>query len=128
MTTIEGQVHGKFRMFLGELDEERKPTAVLKEVESFVAKNGVAPKSIGVEYLEGERKAVVTLGYRDDEPGYRVKLAVKSLGLCQDLGPSGLAALEKKLGKAAASRKGIICHELYVTEESEFLVIFMTTR
>ncbi len=126
MPSVKEQIHGKFKMFVGDLDAEKKPGALTKEVESFVASAKVAPKSIGLEYLEGDKKLVLTLGYRDDEAGYPVSLKVTSLGKAASLGPSGLKKLEKKLSDAAASTKGIICHELYVTEDKEFLVVFMT--
>ncbi len=128
MPAVADQVHGKFKMFVGELDEAHKPTSLMKQVEAFVKQGGIAPKSIGVEYLEDDKVAVLTLGYREARKGYPVKLSVKSLGKAEHLGPEGLAALEKKLAKAAAAKAGIICHELYVTEENEFLVIFMTAK
>jgi hypothetical protein len=85
-----------------------------------------APKSIGVEYLEHSKQVVVSLGYRDDEPGYAIKLQSVSLGKVASLGAPELSGLEKKMDEAAAKVSGIICHELLVTGEQEFIMVFMT--
>lgn len=128
MAGITEQYHGKFKMFVGELDAEHKLGKLAKQVEEFVAANKVAPKSIGVEYLEDDKKAVMTVGYRTDEPGYEVSLFVESLGKAPHLTPENLAALESKLSERAATHAGIICHELYVTEDNEFLAVFMAHK
>ena len=128
MPAVADQVHGMFKMFVGELDEAHKPTKLMKQVEAFVKQGGIAPKSIGVEYLEDDKKAVMTLGYRADEPAYEVKLFVESLGKKPVLDAAALASLEAALGERASTHPGVICHELYVTEDNEFLVVFMTHK
>jgi len=125
--SVQGQVHSKFKLFAGPLGPGGSLGKLATDVEEFAKKVKAAPKSIGVEYIEHDREVVVSLGYRDDEPGYPIKLQSASLGKLQSFKPDELARLEKKMGEAAAKVTGIICHELLVTEEREFVMVFMTS-
>jgi hypothetical protein len=125
MSQITDQVHGKFKVFAGKLDANNTLGPLADEVADFVRYAGVAAKSIGVEYLEAAGRLILTLGYRDDEPGYPIKLTCVSLGKVDALG-SDFAALEQQMMAASAQQQNIICHELYVTGEQEFLMIFMS--
>jgi hypothetical protein len=125
-SNIAQQVHGKFKMFSAKLDGTRSIAALATEVEAFATKAKAAPKSIGIEYLEHSKTIVFTLGYRDDEPAYPVKLGTVSLGKSSKLEATDLAKLEAKLTEEAAKQKNIICHELFITEDDEFIVVFMT--
>jgi hypothetical protein len=118
------QTHAKFKIFTGRLGADRTLGTLASEVEDFVAKSGVAAKSIGAEYLEQAGCLLLTLGYRDDEPGAAVRLQAVPVG---KLGPDlDFQALEGAMGQAAAAQRDIICHELYVTEERELFMIFLT--
>ena len=55
--------------------------------------SGAAAKSIGVEYLEGSRQLLLTVGYRKDEPGYPISLRSVPLGRINELDEAGRAAL-----------------------------------
>ena len=93
-----------------------------EQVAEFVKTTGVAAKSIGTEFLESKKSLVVTLGYRDDEPGYPVRLE------CVKLGASSLAdpaLLEAQMAEAAGKFPGIICHELFITDQGDFYMVFM---
>ncbi len=122
---IAEQVHGKFKMFCGPLGKDNLLGGLAEKVEAFVAANKIAPKSIGVEYLEDDQLLVMTLGYREDEAPYEVTLKSEALGTVEHLTEENLALLEAKLAERAADERNIICHELYVTKENEFLVVFM---
>jgi hypothetical protein len=124
MPTIDQQVHAKFKMFAGKL-EGHGIGGLAREVEAFAASAGAAAKSIGVEYLEHAKTVVVTLGYRDDEPYYPISLHTISLGTGDARNPADLARLEARMGEEAARVPNIICHELFVTESDEFVVVFM---
>jgi hypothetical protein len=127
MSDIDHQVHNKFKIFAGGAAGDRSLGTLGDEVTRFVADSKVAAKSIGVEYLESARRIIITLGYRDDEPAYPVALTTVSLGKTEDLASrDDFAALEKAIGAASARLSRIICHELYITEEHEFLMVFMT--
>jgi hypothetical protein len=120
------QFHSKFRLFSGPLGPDGSLGALAAEVEAFAAKAKAAPKSIGVEYLEPDKRVVLSLGYRDDEPGYAIKLTSMSLGKIENFRPEEIARLETKMGEAAGKLKDILCHELMVTAENEFVMVFMT--
>jgi hypothetical protein len=125
MSQIANQVHGKFKVFAGVLDADKSLGSLAGDVAAFVRDNEVAAKSIGIEYLESTGNIIVTLGYRDDEPWYPISLKCVSLGHVDALA-GDFAALESAMSAASQKQKNIICHELYVTEDREFLMVFMT--
>ena len=125
MSNIGHQVHGRFKMFAGKLEPGHSIAAIAAQVEQFAATAGAAPKSIGVEYLEHNATVVVTLGYRDDEPAYPIKLHVVSLGKASSLDTADLHRLEQRMEQAAAKLNNVICHELFITEDDEFLMVMM---
>jgi len=124
MTSVTEQIHAKFKVFAGEL-HGNSIDRLAAEVESFVSREKIAPKSIGVEFLESSRRVILTLGYRDDEPGYAVSLSSVDLGKLQDLEPATLTRLEGKMAEAAAHLTNVICHELLVTDEQDFVMVFL---
>jgi hypothetical protein len=124
--SVKEQVHSRFKLFTGSLGPGGSLGKLATDVEEFAARAKAAPKSIGVEYLEHNKQVVVSLGYRDDEPGYRIKLQSVSLGKVESLAGDELGRLEKKMGDAADKTPHIICHELLVTGEREFIMVFMT--
>lgn len=117
---MKSQLHTKFKIFTGELNGTALG-AVGAEIESFA--KGVAAKSIGVEYLESERRLVISLGYRDDEAAYGIKLHVESLGTWDG---KQTTVLESAMSQATARLSNILCHELFVTEKGEFCMVVMT--
>jgi hypothetical protein len=122
---VQHQSHNKFKIFVGTIGENNSIDEIAGQVEKFVADNNAAAKSIGAEYLESAGSLVLTLGYRTDEPSYPVKLSADLLGKADMLG-GDFSALESKMGEAAATHKEIICHELFITSEGNFLMVFMT--
>lgn len=124
MSQIANQTHGKFKVFAGKLDANNGLGELADQVSSFAAENKIAAKSIGVEYLESAESLIITLGYRDDEESYPIKLETVSLGKV-DIG-SDFSALEQKMSEASQTVNNIICHELFVTEDKDFLMVFMT--
>ena len=125
MSQIASQVHSKFKVFAGELDANKTIGPLAGQITKFVREAKVAAKSIGVEYIESAARLIITLGYRDDEHWYPVEINCVSLGKIDALG-SDFAALEQDMSRAAQKHSNIICHELYVTDDREFLMIFMT--
>jgi hypothetical protein len=124
--SIQGQVHSKFKLFAGPLGPGGSLGELATKVEEFAKKAKAASKSIGIEYLEHTKEVVVSLGYRDDEPAYAIKLHAVSLGKVEAFDSAALQRLETKMGEAAAKTPDIICHELLVTGEREFIMVFMT--
>jgi hypothetical protein len=124
--SVHTQVHSKFKLFAGSLGPGGALGKLGTDIEEFAKKSKAASKSIGVEYLEHEKRVVISLGYRDDEASYPIKLVSVSLGKLESLEGDELARLEKKMTAAAAKVPGIICHELLVTEEREFVMVLLT--
>lgn len=122
---ITRQVHDKFKIFSGALAADGTIGKIADEVTAFASKAKIAPKSIGVAYLEPSKHLVVTLGYRDDEEPYGVKLHCVRLGKIEVKG-NDFSALEKKMAEAGAKHGNIICHELYVSGGNDFTVVVMT--
>lgn len=125
MPQIENQEHGKFKVFAGKLDANNGLGDLANQVSDFAKENKIAAKSIGVEYLESAESLIITLGYRDDEDFYPIKLETVNLGKMADIG-GDFSALETKMSEAGESVNQVICHELYVTEDKDFLMVFMT--
>ena len=122
--TVGHQVHSKFKIFTGALEANGSIAALAKEVEAFAKKAKAAPKSIGIEYVEHTKQVLLSLGYRDDEPGYEVTLHTVSLGKLPH-GAVETSALEEKMGEAADKVEKLICHELLVTDQNEFIMVLM---
>lgn len=110
------QSHSKFKVFIG-------PEA-LERAASFVKDSSVAPKSLGVEFVESAGTIVLTLGFRDDQPRYDIGLSRVSLGQLALDEAKIAAALEA----AASGLDDVICHEFYVDGNGEFFAVFMTQK
>ena len=128
MSKAKGQVHSKFQLFRGKLQKGNKITKLASEVEAWAKSAKVAPKSVGIEYLEGDGKLVLSIGYRADEAPYGIKLTAVDLGRVKKLKKDELAALEKKMAAASARVAQVICHELFVTDDHAFVMVFMSQR
>ena len=122
---ISGQVHDKFKVFVGALAPDQTLGPLADEVAAFAAGQGVAAKSIGVEYLEGLGRVVVTLGYNEGEEHYPIRLHCVPMGKV-DILSADFAAMEAAMAAASAQQKNIICHELYLTGSGDFYMVFMT--
>jgi hypothetical protein len=120
------QAHSHFKVFTGELAKDNTIGKLGEEVEKWARDKNVAAKSIGVEYLESSKKLVLSVGYTDGEAGYPIKLTSISLGRVGTLDDAETrASLEKKMEAEAEKLKSVICHELYITDDNEFLMVFM---
>ncbi len=122
---IAGQVHDRFKVFMGPLALDRTLGPLADEVAAFAAREGVAAKSIGVEFLEGLGQVVVSLGYSTSEAPYPIRLHTTLLGKIDVFGKD-FTALEAAMGAAAAEKNNIICHELYLTGSGDIFLVVMT--
>ena len=120
------QVHNKFKIFTGALAADKTIGPLAEQISAFVAERKVAAKSIGVEYLESAKKLIITLGYSEGGDTYPVKVSTVSLGKIGGLETGDVSRLEEAMTGACASIQGIICHELYITDDGDFLVVFMS--
>lgn len=126
MSTIGDQVHTKFKLFAGTLDAGGTLGKLAREVAAWAKSAKVAPKSIGIEFLERSHKVILSVGYRDDEAAYGIELKSTKIAKLGSLDAANLASLEKAMGDAAAKDKRVICHELYVTDSDDMFVVTMS--
>src|ERR1700676_5583777 len=124
MSDIAKQVHPQFKVFVGELAPDGSIGDLAAEVGAFASQAKVAAKSIGVEYLESLKRLVITLGYRNDEEFYPIRLYSVPLGKIQVHGD--FSTLENAMAEAAKKYSNVICHELYVTERQDCVLVLMT--
>lgn len=123
------QTHHKFKIFYGEPAADGSPGELTNQIEQFVNDHRVSPKSIGAEFLERSGRIIITLGYRDDEDPVPVRIHAARLGsIGANAGPADVARLEAAITQAAASAHHILCHELYVTDQDELFMIFMSQK
>lgn len=111
------QVHSKFKAFVaqGPLTQD-----TLEGFAVDLNTLGVAPKSVGVEYLEGSKRTVLSIGYSEGSR-YPIKLRQENLGKVE-VTPEAIA---KALESAANQYDNVICHEFYATEDGTFFVVLM---
>lgn len=124
--TVKAQVHEAFKLFAGTLDSAGHITELAKQVTAWAASGKVAPKSIGIEFVEATKQVIFSVGYRSDEAGYGVKIASTKIGKLAKLDAAELERLEGALGNAAAGQRDVICHELYVTDSTELFMVTMS--
>jgi hypothetical protein len=124
--TIGDQVHTKFKLFVGSLDASGSIGKLAGEVAGWAKSAKAAPKSIGIEFLEHSKKVILSIGYRDDEAPYGIRLETTKIAKLGALDAGNLASLEKAMGEAAAKDKHVICHELYVTDTDDMFVVTMS--
>lgn len=120
------QIHNKFKIFTGALAADKTIGPLADQISGFVAEHKVAAKSIGVEYLESAKKLIITLGYREGDDSYGVKVSTVSLGKIGGLESGDVTRLEAAMTEACERIENIICHELYITDDGDFLVVFMS--
>ena len=122
---IAKQVHEKFKVFTGPLAADHTIGKLASEVAEFAATAKIAAKSIGVVHLESAHQLVMTLGYRNDEDPYPIKLHCVPLGKI-DVKGHDFSALEKAMAAAAGKYRNLICHELYLAGPQDFMMVLMT--
>ncbi|HEX4418685.1 MAG TPA: hypothetical protein VH165_12330 [Kofleriaceae bacterium] len=125
MGKIADQVHTKFKLFTGSLDSAGHIGGLADQIAAWAKTAKVAPKSIGIEFLEKSKQLILSVGYRDDEPAYGIKLASVQVGPLGKLDAADLGKLETAMGEAAALTQQLICHELYVTDDDVLFVVTM---
>jgi hypothetical protein len=121
--TIAAQTHSKFKVFVTEKDMPYA-TAIRQlngMVEAFTRDGKIAVKSVGLEHLTN-KQVILSLGYRDDESGYPVKITAVSLGALQAF-PD---AIEKAMTNEATAVENVICHELTVDDDGVYGLVLLS--
>jgi hypothetical protein len=124
---VVSQAHNQFKVFIPKAGISYD--AAMKENGDQVAawsKTGeVHPKSVSIEYIESKKQLVLSVGYvraTAKEPGYSVYLQVVSIGNHPELRAD---RLEDVMRQAAVGVPNVICHEFFVTDEGEFVMVFL---
>ena len=125
MSNVDEQVHAKFKIFSGPLAADGTIGGLADQVSAWVSEAKVAPKSIGVEYLEAAGELLLSVGYRDNEPAYAVELRSVPVGPLRALGADEHARIEGAMAAASKSAAPVICHEIYVNKQGELFMVFM---
>jgi hypothetical protein len=123
---IQDQAHDNFKLFTGKLDDAGHIKPIAAEIEKWVADKKVAPKSIGIEFLEKRQVVILSIGYREDEPGYNVRITSQKIGRIGELDAGERERLERAMNAAATNSRDVICHELYVTERDDLYIVTMS--
>lgn len=118
------QVHSKFKVFVcTPVDSKLDPDTVAEATKFFAdRKQTLAPKSLGIEYLEQTNQLVMSLGYVEENlptPHPTVKIDCVSLGRLI----VSEAVVEAAMEDAASKVKNVICHEFYVDDGEFFMVL-----
>jgi hypothetical protein len=114
------QPHHKFKAFVASGSD------VIQRAEAVLNAHHIAPKSLGVEYIESQDLLVLTLGYRDDEPAHPFKLTEIKIGKIELTDSAIAAAMEGAASHLAHQGvTGVICHEFYVNKVGEFFAVFL---
>ena len=117
----KSQIHTKFKVFSGQPSPDGLLGGLQSTVEAFTAGKGIAPKSLGIEYVERTGKLVLSLGYRDDEPGYATRLTAVPLGK-----PATDQEMEVAMSAAAEKVSDVICHEFFVRDDGEVVLVLLS--
>lgn len=124
---MQQQVHSKFKVFVTSPDSNGGiPSDFHLTMNGFIALSKIAVKSVSVEYLHNSAgdEIVISLGYVDDQESYAVSLKSVNFGpLAKKEGQSLSDELEKAL--SANSDDSVICHELFVNKNNEFVGVFL---
>lgn len=123
--SVAEQVHENFKLFAGKLSASGDIHELAEAVATWVAQTKVAPKSIGIEFIERTKTMLLSIGYRSDEAPYTVELVATKITRVQEVGPDDLVRIEQGLAAAASKAKNVICHELYVTDQDELFMVTM---
>jgi hypothetical protein len=121
---VMDQIHNNFKMFTAQYAKGIGLDQLLREIEGWVKTNKVAPKSIGIEFLEDTKTLIMSIGYRNDEQ-HEITLNTALIG---KLDIDNLTKCEKDIEEAISGLKDIICHELFVTDEGLLHMIFMCKK
>jgi hypothetical protein len=112
------QIHSKFQVFI---TEGPLTQGALDAFSGELRLATMDPKSVGVEFLEGQNKTVLSIGYAEHAGHPVVTLVQENLGKVELTTQAVAAALTT----AAEKHSNVICHEFYVTGDGTFFAVLM---
>ena len=114
--------HSEFKVFKGKIEDI---AAIQQAMESFVVSKQVSARSIGIEYIEHSKEVLISLGYSNEGDHVPVSIAMVNLG---KVDTNDTTTIERLMSEAAKKQQNVICHELCITENDEFMMLFMSTK
>ncbi len=118
------QVHDKFKLFVGALDDAGHITEVAKQVHDWAAKDKVAVKSVGAAVAKG--KLMLTIGYRDDEEPYEVELHSSKIGRVGPLDSDEQNRFTRAIESGGMNWPPVLGHTLYVTKDGDLYLVVLS--
>jgi hypothetical protein len=118
------QVHDRFKLFIGTLDDAGHITELAKVIHEWVAKDKVAVKSVGAAVSNG--KLLLTIGFRDDEPTYDVVLHSSKIGRVGALDADEISRFTRAIESGGMNWPPVIGHSLYVTKNNDLYLAVLS--
>jgi hypothetical protein len=118
------QVHDKFKLFVGALDDAGHVNNLAKSVHEWVAKNKVAVKSVGAAVAID--KLMLTIGYRDDEPTYEIALHSSKIGRVGPLDADESNRFNRAIESAGMNWPPVLGHTMYVTKNNDLYLVVLS--
>ncbi|MEO8841682.1 MAG: hypothetical protein ABI591_00710 [Kofleriaceae bacterium] len=118
------QVHDKFKLFVGELDDAGHVNQLAKAVHEWVAKDKVAVKSVGAAVAMG--KLMLSIGFRDDEPTYEIVLHSSKIGRVGPLDADESTRFNRAIESSAMNWPPVLGHALYVTNHNDLYLVVLS--
>jgi hypothetical protein len=118
------QVHDRFKLFVGALDDAGHVNDLAKSIHEWVAKEKVAVKSVGAA-VAGD-KLMLTIGYRDSEPTYEIVLHSSKIGRVGPLDADESLRFNRAIESASLNWSPVIGHAMYVTKNNELYMVVLS--
>ncbi len=118
------QVHDKFKLFTGALDDAGHITEVAKLVHAWVTTDKVAVKSVGAAVAKG--KLMLTIGYRDDEEPYEIALHSSKIGRVGPLDGDETTRFTRAIEAGGMNWPPVLGHTLYVTKDGDLYLVVLS--
>jgi len=111
------QVHDKFKLFIGALDDAGHIKDLAAVIQEWVKTSKVTVKSLGAAVAAG--KLMMTIGYRDDEEPYEVAFHSSKIGRVGPLDADESSRFNRAIEAGTMNWPPVIGHALYVTKAGD---------
>ena len=118
------QVHDKFKLFTGVLDDAGHIKDVAALVHEWAKKDKIAVKSVGAAVAAG--KLMLTIGYRDDEEPYEIELHSSKIGRVGELDKDEQQRFTRAIESGGMNWPPVLGHTLYVTKQGDLYLIVLS--
>jgi len=118
------QVHDKFKLFTGVLDDAGHIKDVAALVHEWAKKDKIAVKSVGAAVAAG--KLMLTIGYRDDEEPYEIELHSSKIGRVGELDKDEQQRFTRAIESGGINWPPVLGHTLYMTKQGDLYLIVLS--